>query len=757
MKPFSITAPEEIAKEYGGNKQKIQQAAAQGMIDPTSAVLAGMFIDRMRNAATAEQAPQPSIAEQVMNPQPQMPSAGLAAAPQAGQMQQPMAPRMGQPAASPMPQPAQAQMAQGAPVPPQQPRGMAMGGGLDSIDFVEQGYAPGGVVSFQVGGGYGETMQQLRNQLSAARTQAQRDQIQGAMNQLRAQYEQPSLQPNLSTGPAREGLAAVDTSDPMAIGMETFADGMVSRPDQGQRIDPNRFNTGTLTEAEARRIESGEGTGLLSGLASMFSPAETTGEVPVDRTGQRADFGGQDITMPGISAETGDRGGFSLADIYNQYAPRVRRSIMGAENQMDMPDPEGALVTGLSGKDSADVNAYQSGTGDVPGRGPLEGTTTTAGRRITDPAEIARLEATPEGRAQAASGLEDRRGTLAEQVARMRAGADSETMVGDGALRDMGRSPFGLEQPATPTDQIAAEQEKAKEAPPAADTQETPEPEKGTEELSLSDEFTAFQDKMKDIMPKNEFGEYRKKFEQMMKDTKGTMQKGRKDAFNMALLQAGLGMLGQQGGQTALQALGKAALPATKQYMDTVKGLKKEERELLKLGLSLEQMDAKEKAAATRTMANLFGQERTRQATLEAAELRRSADNKFYDEYGAEAYEKMMKDRASAGALARLPAQQQERQLDVAKFLSDAEEAAGETFDDALQIGARKKEAEALGISVQELRKRRIEEARNKALSDLRGPSPSDQGGGTQPTMESKDKNGKPIVSYDGGQNWVYK
>ena len=669
MKPFSITAPEEIAKEYGGNKQKIQQAAAQGMIDPTSAVLAGMFIDRMRNAATAEQAPQPSIAEQVMNPQPQMPSAGLAAAPQAGQMQQPMAPRMGQPAASPMPQPAQAQMAQGAPVPTQQPRGMAMGGGLDSIDFVEQGYAPGGVVSFQVGGGYGETMQQLRNQLSAARTQMQRDQIQGAMNQLRAQYEQPSLQPNLSTGPAREGLAAVDTSDPMAIGMETFAD---NTPDQSQRIDPNRFSTGTLTEAEARRIEGGLGA---------TPEARDFGVDAVPLTAAQQEMQDQKLRIADRQANT-----TSFGDMFSGLGNLIKGRRFANEPESE---PEFKPVT-------ADEAAAMENAS--PG-----------GRRITDPAEIARLEATPEGRAQAASGLEDRRGTLAEQVARMRAGADSETMVGDGALRDMGRSPFGLEQPATPTDQIAAEQEKAKEAPPAADTQETPEPEKGTEELSLSDEFTAFQDKMKDIMPKNEFGEYRKKFEQMMKDTKGTMQKGRKDAFNMALLQAGLGMLGQQGGQTALQALGKAALPATKQYMDTVKGLKKEERELLKLGLSLEQMDEKERNATFRTMANLFGQERGRAAQLKAAELQRSADNKFFDEFGAEAYAKMMEDRAAAGALARVPAQQQKQSLDLAKARDAVVQDVEAKYKDPLSQAMITKQAEEQGVTVAELKQAELE------------------------------------------------
>ena len=55
-KPFSIQSPEAIAKEYGGDKQKIMQAAQMGVVDPTAAVMAGMFIDRIRTAQTAEQA-----------------------------------------------------------------------------------------------------------------------------------------------------------------------------------------------------------------------------------------------------------------------------------------------------------------------------------------------------------------------------------------------------------------------------------------------------------------------------------------------------------------------------------------------------------------------------------------------------------------------------------------------------------------------------------------------------------------------------
>ena len=104
-----------------------------------------------------------------------------------------------------------------------------------------------------------------------------------------------------------------------------------------------------------------------------------------------------------------------------------------------------------------------------------------------------------------------------------------------------------------------------------------------------------------------EKGEFRKEMEALVKDRGKRLKSAKKEAFSMALLQAGLGMLGQGGGQTALQALGKAALPATKQYASAIKDAKKEDRELLQLGLSMEQMDAKELAATKRAVAQLYG------------------------------------------------------------------------------------------------------------------------------------------------------
>jgi hypothetical protein len=134
-KPFSLQAPEQVAKDYGGDKQKIAQAIQMGLVDPTAGTLAGMFIDRMRSAAQTEMAPQQTVAQQVFAPPMGVPQ-GLGATPQAAQMG--MAPPQGAP---PM-------MPPGGP-PPQ-------GAGLDALpvpdEMFEPGYAGGGLVAFQRGG-----------------------------------------------------------------------------------------------------------------------------------------------------------------------------------------------------------------------------------------------------------------------------------------------------------------------------------------------------------------------------------------------------------------------------------------------------------------------------------------------------------------------------------------------------------------------------------------------------------------------------
>lgn len=138
-KPFSIQAPEEVAKDYGGNKQRIAEAAQLGIVDPTAAVLAGMFIDRMRSAQMQEVRQMPTIAQQVMGgaqPAPASSPSGGVGMSSAGAP--PMAP----------PQPA---------MPPQM--GMAEGGllGINIPDAMfdepsNGSYAGGGLVAFAKGG-----------------------------------------------------------------------------------------------------------------------------------------------------------------------------------------------------------------------------------------------------------------------------------------------------------------------------------------------------------------------------------------------------------------------------------------------------------------------------------------------------------------------------------------------------------------------------------------------------------------------------
>jgi hypothetical protein len=147
-KPYRIQSPEDIAKDYGGNKQKIAQAMQMGVVDPTAGVLAGMFIDRMRSAQVQEMAPQPSVAQQVMGGVPQAPGAvppgGLGMTPPAPPPMAPgMAPPMGAPPAPPM---------------GDMPMGMA-DGGLAMLPIPETmfdepmdgSYAGGGIVSFAIG------------------------------------------------------------------------------------------------------------------------------------------------------------------------------------------------------------------------------------------------------------------------------------------------------------------------------------------------------------------------------------------------------------------------------------------------------------------------------------------------------------------------------------------------------------------------------------------------------------------------------
>jgi hypothetical protein len=154
-KPFSMQSPEQIAKDYMGNKQKIAAAAQMGTVDPTAAVLAGMFIDRMRSAQMQEQMPARTVAQDVLSPPPQM---GVGAPPPG---MPPMgAPPMGAPPAGPvggMGAPAGlGALPPGPPAMGAPPMGMADGGLVDllvpSDTFPDANYAGGGIVAFNAAG-----------------------------------------------------------------------------------------------------------------------------------------------------------------------------------------------------------------------------------------------------------------------------------------------------------------------------------------------------------------------------------------------------------------------------------------------------------------------------------------------------------------------------------------------------------------------------------------------------------------------------
>jgi hypothetical protein len=138
MKPMSLTSPESIAREYKGNKKAIANAARMGLVDPTAALMAGMFIDRMRNAASEEQKTDTTVVQDTF---------GIPAAPQ----QPPQGMPQPQQAA---PQPQMAQMPQpqgipGAQMAAAQPR---MAPGVEGLPTGDVGnYAGGGIVAFAEG------------------------------------------------------------------------------------------------------------------------------------------------------------------------------------------------------------------------------------------------------------------------------------------------------------------------------------------------------------------------------------------------------------------------------------------------------------------------------------------------------------------------------------------------------------------------------------------------------------------------------
>jgi hypothetical protein len=138
---FDLLSAEKVAAKYGGDKRKIGEAAQMGLVNPTVAVMAGMFIDRMRAAAIQEQQPNTTVAQDVMAPAPARQMAGLGATPQAQ-------------AAPQIPAQAPTQMAAASAMPAQ--TATLAEGGLAALpvdeDMFPDEYADGGIVAFETGG-----------------------------------------------------------------------------------------------------------------------------------------------------------------------------------------------------------------------------------------------------------------------------------------------------------------------------------------------------------------------------------------------------------------------------------------------------------------------------------------------------------------------------------------------------------------------------------------------------------------------------
>jgi len=220
-KPFSLQAPERIAMEYGGNKQKIAQAVQSGLVDPTSGLLAGMFIDRMRAAQVQEQAPNQTVAQQVLGPQ--GPQGGP---PPPGGPPPQGAPQGGPPPGGPPPPPPP----QGGP-PPQGPVGMAEGG-LTSLPvpdymFDEQTFAGGGIVAFARGDQVDARAERLKALMSVVRNpNASSEDRMAARAEIN---KMEGMGPGRTPGPGlADALADLDAATGAPVG--------------GTRLDPAEFN-----------------------------------------------------------------------------------------------------------------------------------------------------------------------------------------------------------------------------------------------------------------------------------------------------------------------------------------------------------------------------------------------------------------------------------------------------------------------------------------------------------------------------------
>ena len=241
-KPYIITEPAEVAKRYGNDKEKIQQAAMLGMVDPTAAVMAGMYIDRVeRDAQAARARANKSTVAQDTFPQ-------IAMAPQAAMAPQ-MAPTEAGVAALPVPD-----------------------------DMVPDEYAGGGIVAFSNGGTpfYAEGNRPFQT----TEGQTRRQYTQEELDEYRRLKEMGLLQGlnELVVDPLRQFFATTGRRD-LQRGM---TQGYNAQPTPGSL--PADVRRADISEMVA--VPRPDGTVVAPNVASPAVSATTpSGQQPTPRTG----------------------------------------------------------------------------------------------------------------------------------------------------------------------------------------------------------------------------------------------------------------------------------------------------------------------------------------------------------------------------------------------------------------------------------------------------------------------------------------
>jgi len=616
---------DEAVNKSGGRKKELQRMVLNGHIDQLTATIAAMRIDRIQNAAKADQLAQPTVAEQVLNPQPQMSPQGVAAAPQARQM--PPQAQMGQPSPQAM---------------------MAARGGMLTIPYDEGNYAEGGIVGFNAGGGYGEAMAQLRRQLGAARTQAQRDEITSAMNQLEAQYQKSTYQPS---------LAAADLSTPTA-----------------QITGGNRFNTGTLTEAEARRIEGAPppvdldmgmetyaDSDLTSGVqqgASLFSQLKNATPAPVPGEDARAARKAASVTGPATKINTGidpDIAGLVGLNANQAIVPEEKPAAPLNEAQLAMQADKmraakrranapglGRNVIGspeyIRAQGGADMNALDRMSAENEGSGGIMGLLNQGIRSVVDAGKESNIGATVRdvisspidfirgkgeelGRAvserdRSAAGAAEAEANLKaiqEQVAQTE--KESKAMAGnqDDVLARARATSAAENKQMTGTIPTTKGDTAASAASENANVQELANAGVSGETLTTIGSLT-------DMFNKEE-GAAAKKYREYLQNLPKQAGQRKSDALAMFALQTGIGMLAQPGGQTALQAAGKSANNAMKTYVAEMKDIRGLEEKALKGEVALEELQQKRADANLKIAADIYGRQLVADTSLAAARI----------------------------------------------------------------------------------------------------------------------------------------